>query len=95
MLDTLPPHWYALNIAGCTEILSRRPAQVRRRALARGEVRPDYVKGAALFADYLVLSTARRVTEALVSHINVVDARSSFASQCGDPRATTDTDIDV
>jgi hypothetical protein len=91
MLDTLPPHWYALNIAGCTEIISRQPVQVRRRVLARGEVRPDYVKGAALLADYLVLSTARRVIEALVS----IDARSSFASQCDDPRAATDTDIDV
>ena len=91
MLDTLPPHWYALNIAGCTEILCRRPAKVRRRALPRGEVRPDYVKGAALFAAYLVLSRARRVTEALVS----VDARSSFASQCDAPRAAADTDIDV
>ena len=23
MLDTLQAHWYALNIAGCTEIISR------------------------------------------------------------------------
>jgi hypothetical protein len=57
-------HWYALSIAGCTEIVSRDDLpQGRRRALARGEALPDCAEGAARLADHRVLYSARRGTE--------------------------------